>query len=306
MISPSCCPQQRRELRRPNPPRRAIAWTSYTTPRDTTPALGITVPSGQENDYLITIREKLEQIAAEAGGESPAPAAPEVPDSGLLCGMIGNDLLAELAARTEDLKKRIPAWQAQKAEKERRLSAFKLAERLVALGAVDQEAALSAIKSGCTLLDEPNPVMPLVSAAADGLRAKANAVFQAWQTVWQAGQARLKADEAWGKISPEKKHEILATHGLLDRAAPDLATPEKIVDSLTACGIGQWRDSGLALPARVDAALQDAAVEIEPKTQSITIPRRTLRSEADLDAWLAEVRIAIAPSLAHGPVLPKA
>ena len=79
---------------------------------------------------------------------------------------------------------------------------------------------------------------------------------------------RLKADEAWGKISPEKKHEFLATHGLLDRAAPDLATPEKIVESLSACGIGQWRDSALALPARVDAALQDAAVEIEPKTQS--------------------------------------
>jgi hypothetical protein len=93
---------------------------------------------------------------------------------------------------------------------------------------------------------------------------------------------------------------------LLERAAPDLATAEKIVESLTACGIGQWRDSALALPARVDAALQDAAVEIEPKTQSIAIPRRTLRSEADLDAWLAEVRTVIAPSLAHGPVLPKA
>jgi hypothetical protein len=174
------------------------------------------------------------------------------------------------------------------------------------LGAADQEAALSAIKTGRTLLDEPNPMVQPVSAAADDLRAKANAAFQAWQAAWQAGQARLKADEAWGKISPEKKHEFLANHGLLIRTAPDLATPEKIVESQSACGIGQWRDSALALPARVDAALQDAAVEIEPKTQSISIPRRTLRSESDLDAWLAEVRIAIAPSLAHGPVLPKA
>ena len=288
------------------PENRVVSTKERLTVRGLGTALGITVPPGQENEYLITIRERLEHIAADAGGDAPSPASPAVPDIGLLRGMIGNDLLAELAARTEDLKKRIPQWQAQKAEKDRRLSAFRLAERLVALGAADQEAALTAVKTGRTLLDEPNPIVPPVSAAADDLRAKANAAFQAWQAAWQGGQARLKADEAWGKISPEKKHEFLANHGLLIRTAPDLATPEKIVESLSACGIGQWRDSALALPARVDAALQDAAVEIEPKTQSITIPRRTLRSEADLDAWLAEVRIAIAPSLAHGPVLPKA
>jgi hypothetical protein len=163
-----------------------------------------------------------------------------------------------------------------------------------------------AIKSGRTLLDEPNPVVPLVSAAADDLRACANTAFQAWKVAWQAGQARLKADEAWGKISPEKKHEFLASQGLLSRTAPDLESPEKIVESLSTCGIGQWHDITLALPARVDAAIQEAAIEIEPKTQSITIPRRTLRSEADLDAWLGEVRAVIAPSLVHGPVLPKA
>ncbi len=148
-------------------------------------------------------------------------------------------------------------------------------------------------------------MVPLVSAAADDLRAKANEGFQAWKAAWEAGQARLKADEAWGKISPEKKHEFLQAQGLLERTASDLATPEKIAESLSACGIGQWRDITLALPARVEAALQDAAVEIEPKTQSITIPRRTLRNETDLDTWLGEVRAAIAPSLAYGPVLPR-
>jgi hypothetical protein len=175
----------------------------------------------------------------------------------------------------------------------------------VAQGAADQEAALSAIKSGRTLLDEPNPVVPLVSSAAADLRTKANVGIQDWKTAWEAGQARLKTDEAWGKISPEKKHDTLAAHGLLVRTSPDLSTPEKIVESLSACGISQWRDITLALPARVDAALQDAAVEIEPKTQSVTIPRRTLRNEEDLNTWLSEVRIAIAPHLASGPVLPR-
>jgi hypothetical protein len=288
------------------PENRVISTKERLTVRGLGTALGITVPSGQENDFLITIRDKLEHIAADAGGDAPAPAAPTVPDISLLRGMVGNDLLAELAARTDNLKKLIPVWQAQKAEKDRRLASFRLAERLVALGAADQEAALAAIKDGRSILDEPNPVVPLVSAAADDLRVKTNEGFQAWKTAWEAGQARLKADEAWGKISPEKRHEFLADQGLLVRQVPDLTTPEKIVESLSVCGTSQWRDITLALPARVEAALQDAAVEIEPKTQSVTIPRRTLRDVDDLDAWLGEVRAAIAPNLVHGPVLPKA
>ena len=287
------------------PENRVISTKERLALRGLGTALGKTVPSGQENDYLIPIRDRLEEIAADAGGEAPAPAAPTVPDITLLRGMIGNDLLAELAARADEFKKLVPVWQGQKTEKDRRLVTYRLAERLVALGASGREIALTAIHAGRTLLDEPNPVLPVVSAAADDLRAKANAAFQDWKAAWEVGQSRLKADDAWGKISPEKKHEILAAQGLLDRVCPDLTTPEKIVASLSACGIGQWRDITLALPARVDAALQDAAVEIEPKTQSIAIPRRTLRSENDLDAWLKEVRAVIAPSLTHGPVMPK-
>jgi hypothetical protein len=288
------------------PEKRVISTKERLTVRGLGIPLGINVPSGQENEYLTSIRDRLVQISTDAGGEAPAPIAPEVPDITLLLGLTGNDLLAELAVRTDQFKKLIPTWDAQKTEKDRRLASFKLAERLVAAGAGDQAPVLAAIKAGRSLMDQPNPLVLLVSAAADDLRGKANAGYHAWKTEWEAGQARLKADEAWGKISPEKKHEILLAQGLLERATPDLASPEKIVESLSACGISQWRDITLALPARVDAALQDAAVEIEPKTQYVAIPKRTLRSETDLDLWLGEVRAAIAPSLSHGPVLPKA
>jgi hypothetical protein len=173
------------------------------------------------------------------------------------------------------------------------------------LGAANQQSALTATLNGRTLLDEPNPVMPVVSAAADDLRVKANNGFEAWKTAWEAGHARLKADEAWGKIGPNKKRDTLAEQGLLPRTAPDLSTPDHIAESLSACGISQWRDITLALPARVEAAFQEAAIEIEPKTQSVEIPRRTLRCEKDLDAWLGDVRAAIIPRLAAGPVLAK-
>jgi hypothetical protein len=62
----------------------------------------------------------------------------------------------------------------------------------------------------------------------------------------------------------------------------------------------------LALPACIDAALRDAALELEPKTQTVAVPRRVIRSETDLTAWLEEIRVTIAPLLADGPVWPSA
>ena len=267
-------------------------------------AVGLNIPSGDELNYLQSIVDRLDQMAVEAGGEAPAPASPEVPGMADFRSSTGNDLLAALADRQTELRSLIPVWQAAKAEKAARLRTWTLATRLVALGATDQGAAIEAIRTGRTLLTEPDPLPALVSAATDDLRAKANAAYITWKTAWDAGEVRLKTDEAWNKIAPEKKHELRLRNDLLLHEALDLSTPERIADSLSARKLSEWRNMALAVPARVDAALRDAALEVEPKTQSITIPRRVIRTEPDLEVWLTELRGTIAPHLSNGPVLP--
>lgn len=268
--------------------------------------LNLKIASGEEGNYLLSIVDRLAAVASEAGGEAPAPAAPEVPGMSEFRASTGNDLMAALAARHDALKTLIPEWQSSRAEMAKRLRDWALAGRLVALGAESQRAALDAILAGRALLAEPNPLPPLVAAAADDLRARATAAFVAWQAAWEAGEARLRADESWGKIAPEKKHELRVQHGLLSQEAPDLSDPPRVAESLSARGLSEWQSMALALPARVDAALRDAAVELEPKTQTVALPRRTLRSMADLDAWLDEVRQQVAPLLGAGPVRPVA
>jgi hypothetical protein len=146
----------------------------------------------------------------------------------------------------------------------------------------------------------------LVSAAAEDLRSQTNSAHGAWRQAWEAGEARLKVDPAWEKMSPEKKYELRAEHALLLQEMPDLSTPEKIAESLSGRGLSQWRFMALSLPMCIDNALRDAALELEPKTQTVAVPRRVIRTEADLDAWLGEIRGAIAPLLADGPVWPSA
>jgi hypothetical protein len=269
-------------------------------------ALGLSVPSGEENNYLLTIVDRLAQVAEAAGGEAPAPKPPEVPGMTEFRAATGNDLLAELAARHDELKPLIAKWQGEKAEKEARLRSWALATRLVALGAREQQSALDAIQTARALLSEPDPLPSLVSAAADDLRNQANAAYNAWQQAWDTGEARLKDDVAWNNISTEKKRKLRVEHGLRLQDMPDLSTPEKITESLSARRLSEWRNMTKALPTEIEEAVRDAALELEPKTQSVAMPRRVIRNEPDLDAWLDEIRETIAPRLADGPVWPSA
>jgi len=41
---------------------------------------------------------------------------------------------------------------------------------------------------------------------------------------------------------------------------------------------------------------------VEPQTQFVTVPKRTLKNAADLEKWLVEVKQVIADALHIGPV----
>jgi hypothetical protein len=179
-------------------------------------ALGLNVSSGQENDHLLSIVDRLGQVAEGAGGSPPAPPVPEIPGMNEFRACSGNDLLAELAARVDELRPLIVQWQAARTEKENRLHDWGLAIRLVSLGARRQQSALDAIHGARSLLAEPNPLPSLISAAAEHLRNQVNAAHATWQQAWEAGEARLKADAAWEKMTPPKKHELRVEHTLAD------------------------------------------------------------------------------------------
>ena len=49
-------------------------------------------------------------------------------------------------------------------------------------------------------------------------------------------------------------------------------------------------------------ALTAAARKLEPTVQPVTPPRRVVRSEADLDVWLAEVKAVVLEKLPSRPV----
>ncbi len=114
-------------------------------------------------------------IAAQAGGDAPAPMAPAAPEITALESYSGNELLMDLHDQRDALLAKIKTWQATGKEITKRLPAFGLAEKLVAqaIGLAEQaewSATLTSIRANRSLLDDPDPVSHVLKAVANALR----------------------------------------------------------------------------------------------------------------------------------------
>ena len=266
---------------------------------------GIAFENNRENLVLTALLERLEAAARQSGGEPPAPEPEKVPNIASYKSLSGNDLLAALAVDATTSRDKLKAWKAAAQKIGERLPNWRLAERLAGLGAVDQQGDLDDLLSGRRLLADPDPVPPLISAAAETLRAKLNAAHADWEAAWQKGEQRLAEDPTWSKLSPEQKHTIRQECGLLMVPEPTVDTPQTIAEALSQRGLSEWENMSKALPARIEDALASAAALLEPKARAVSLPGAMLKSETELDEWLGKVRERIAKALAEGPVIPK-
>jgi hypothetical protein len=108
-------------------------------------------------------------------------------------------------------------------------------------------------------------------------------------------------------LQPEQKHDYLRNYQLLEKSKPmiDVSTSETILSTLERINISALRDRIYSLPSRFDKALGEAAKFFEPRIQEIPLSSRTIKTEAELDAWLADTRAAILEALKNGPILIK-
>ena len=266
---------------------------------------GVTFENGQEAFALSALLDRLESLAALSGGEAPAPNPDPVPEMTKYKGLSGNDLLAALAGAATLLRHKIKAWQQAGQKIKARENNWQLAAQLVRLGAEGALADLENIRGQRLLLADPDPVPPLIAAAANTLRAELNSTHALWEVAWAAGEQRLGSDATWVRLSPDQKQAIRNDSGLLLVTKPVVDTPQAIAKSLHGRGFSEWENMVKALPARIDDALAAAAALLEPKARSVQLPGALVKSEAELDAWLKKVRAQIVGALADGPVIPK-
>ena len=268
---------------------------------------GFDCQRGEEEGKLALLAEKGRELAKRAGGAAPFPVAPDTKVFDELARQSGNARLRQALDDQEAIKQAVKEWsETAKLIEARRgdwalLSSLLEVSRGLAFHTTIQTEA-DAIIQQRSLLDEPNPTSALIQQLVSKLRDAVQFHVQAYLERHASCLAQLQADSQWQQLSDEQQRAILEKRKLLTLEQPTLNDAEAILDSLGEVSLEQWTDRTDSLASKFDSARLEAGELLQPKLQRINLPRRTFESEADVDAWLAAVKLQILSKLNDGPV----
>jgi len=272
--------------------------------------VGLAVKQGEELAYVPQCLQKMMELADRAGGEAPKPSRPDTSSLEEIRLTSGNEQLLALYNRREELAQFVDAWSNQAGRIAKRWPAWLTLRRLAghANGIQDAEVLLiqvKAIEQQRQLLEEPDLIAPLTANLTQLLRDELNRLDKEYQKHHEQGMKRLQGDSNWQQLEPEQRNSLLADHKLTlaDQPAIKLASTEEVLKTLDGVAIAGLTDRVAAMPARFDAVARAAAELLEPQAQFIQVPRRTLKTDAEIDAWVDEVKQQLKTALQQGPVV---
>ena len=273
---------------------------------------GIDCKPGEESPCSGQFLDKMLALASAAGGDAPKPARPDVAALEEMRRESGNEQLKAIYDARQALAGNFDAWSAQAAKIASRSPEWLQLEELAkfARALPCAEASLKKmedIRAQRQLLNDPDPVAPLLAELAGLLRDELNKLQKAYQDGHAAGMERLRQDTSWNKLQPEQKNSLLAANRLDGESRPQIAvaTTDEILATLRASSPQALESEIAALPKRFSDAAEGAAEIFAPDTQYVSLPRRTLATEADIAAWLAEAETLLKNALQKGPVVAK-
>lgn len=269
---------------------------------------GVPVKAGEEETKAAAFVDALLALARGAGGEAPLPACPSSGKVDEIRRLAGSEQLGAILAAREELEAAIESWSARRLRVEQRLPLWKRLQELLGFAASlsvlsEVRPEVESICSSRSLLDDTDYVSPLRKTVEHALRTELNRRHAECVRIFGREMAALAASENWHKLSRQQQDAIATTNRL--EAIPDLSAGDEaqLVRALSVRSLYGWTELAEGLPTRFAKARTDAARELEPKIQNVTLRSPTLRSEADIRAWLSETEIDLLGRLAQGPIV---
>ncbi len=273
-------------------------------------AVGISATSNQEHLAVTPFIDKLKILIEKSGGEAPKPESPDASLIEQIRLAVGNEQLLQIYNRRVDLCQFIADWEKIAKLIDKRWPAWLQLQELARQSNGLQNAEtyriqVKNIEDQRMLLDDPDSIAPLVKALSQQLRDELNRLDGQYKELHAAGMSRLQADENWQQLEPEEKNRLLAGQKLSLAFQPkvEVQTTTQVLNSLQRLALSQFYDQIAALPGRFNTVLEQAAELCEPKTQFVSVPRRTLKTVDDVDAWAEEVKTQLKSALGNGPVV---
>jgi hypothetical protein len=263
---------------------------------------GIAYEVNAEGPRIPALLQHLKDLASRAGGEPPLPSPPSTEQIDALQALGGNRQFREVADAHQELGKLLERWQSADDQCAKRQTAWNELQRLRhhADGLpIDTRVgpAIQAIRDGRQLLDDPDPVRPLLDELSAELRTSLTSRFEQLTAAQRAAVDELEHWPDWAKLDAVDQRGILKESQLEGITMPEIAGVDELLAALDSKPLSAWDDRIGMVPGRRDQAQQKVAKKLEPEAVSVSPPSATLKTEADLDTYLAAVRAAVLPHL---------
>lgn len=251
--------------------------------------------SGKEGAAISGLVQHLLDLAARAGGPPPLPDAPDTTHLDGIAALAGNQQVRAVAEHAEQLRQDIKAWSAAGEQRSEREAAWRTLDRLL-IHAANLEVRgqvgphRDAIQTGRLLMESPDPVKPLITELCDALRSAIVDAASGAAADYTNALQELEATAEWKQLDGGDRNAMLVGAGLVAVSAPVVGSDAELLKALDETPLTVWKERRQAIPAKVAAVRSAAAKKLEPKSVTVTPSSATLRTEAEVDAYLAALR----------------
>lgn len=218
-------------------------------------------------------------------------------NSSLPCSMPATSFSAwnaEWSGRVDLIVKRHPRWQVLE----------RLAMHARALPVAAEVAPqVDALRKNRALLNEPDPVTPLIGRLVQALREALQKEREAYTILYGQEKDRLAATDTWQRLSAEQQADILNRQEVAGVPEIRVGTEEELLASLAEISLESWGTRRDALLLRFARALEEAARLLEPKAVRVTLPTATIHNGEELKDWLKRAEATVREKLGDGPVI---
>lgn len=269
---------------------------------------GVAAKNNEESSAAIEFLAKLLDLGESAGGEAPLPATPDTQAIRNLQTLSGNAQLLAIHGKKADLEGYIAAWKKAADGIAKRLPSW---ERLLEFqhfgsGMPDVKSwaeSIEAITRNRTLLNEPDPVPPIIHKITHMLREEMTTLQRDVTAAFEVGERRLAQTDVWKRLNVAQRQDLAARCALEPSPPMPIGTESELLTALRSSSLLERRNLLDAIPQRFTRALEEAVRLLEPKAVRVMLPSVTIKNEAELDAWLDEARQQVAEKLKDGPVI---
>lgn len=273
---------------------------------------GLSFKQGQESTSVPEFLQKMIELAGRAGGEEPKPSRPETKILNEIRLTGGNEQLLALYNYREELTNNIDLWSDIAQRIDKRWPNWEVLKRLVGHSVTlpDAEvivAQVTTIEQQRQLLEEPDPITPLVANLTQLLRTEINRLDNEYASGFEEGIERLEGNSSWQQLEPEQQNQLLSDQRLTlaDRPKVEVQSTTDVLNTLDSCSLSMFVDRVAAMSARFNNVLSRATEMCEPEIQFVQLHRSTMKTESDIDAWVEGVRGQLKEALKDGPVVIK-